>query len=273
MEILKDDFCSGLLKFDSAGIILGVYLTGSISLNDFQPDKSDLDFVVLCTSLPVGEMFGNIKLLQHHLNDKFPKTQLNGVFLTPVHLQIDSAFQSEVLTLLEGQWKTEPFAMAPITLMELKHHAITLHGIPAEDLPVTIAREQVNTFLYENMNGYWKNWIRQHSFFFSKKMLLILFPGISEWVILGMARQWFTLVTGQIVSKTEAGYFCLSMMPDRFRPIIQEVITSRGHRYRSLMTFRNSYNVVPSWQRAQDTIACARYMLEQFNAAYLTLKS
>jgi len=30
----------------------GIYLTGSISLNDFYPNKSDIDFLVLCKKFP-----------------------------------------------------------------------------------------------------------------------------------------------------------------------------------------------------------------------------
>ena len=44
-------FTQALVAIDK-NFIEGVYLLGSISLNDFHPNKSDIDFLVLCKELP-----------------------------------------------------------------------------------------------------------------------------------------------------------------------------------------------------------------------------
>ncbi|WP_277674507.1 aminoglycoside adenylyltransferase domain-containing protein, partial [Piscibacillus halophilus] len=48
-----------------------------------------------------------------------------------------------------------------------------------------------------------------------------------EWTVLGLLRQYYTLMEKDIISKLEAGYYGLEILPTKWHPIIQEAINIR----------------------------------------------
>jgi len=159
--------------------------------------------------------------------------------------------------------------MGPVSLLELKTTALTLFGTQAAELPFHISTTEVNQFIFDNLNSYWKSWIKKHSFPGWRYSLLILFPRLTEWVLLGIARQLYTLHTGKITSKTNAGYFVLGHLPEHFHPIIRKAIEIRNDNHHHLLTVKSSYAIQPSISRAHDTITCANYLLEMMNDNYV----
>ena len=249
------------------GLISGMYVTGSIPLNDFHPNKSDIDFIILWNELPTPDIQSQLEQLHKRIDRKF-KIKLNGCYITHGSLNVHHSPTSKSLCYQERQMNESAFEMAPVTLYELKTTAITIMGIPAQELPVAVDISDVNKFLFENINGYWKNWIDKHSSFSIHRLLLILFPRLSEWVILGVARQLYTLKTGKITSKTGAGYYCLEQLPDKYHSIIRKAIKIRNDNSDHLLTVRSSYYIQHSIKRAHETIACANYIIQLFSEEY-----
>jgi hypothetical protein len=162
--------------------------------------------------------------------------------------------------------------MAPVTLLELKTTALTVLGPPAQSLPITLHPNEVEQFLYENINTYWKGWIAIHSALRPHQLLLLLVPRLTEWVVLGMARQLYTLQTGTITSKTEAGYYCLDHLSPAYRPIVQQAINIRKDTAKHPLQVKPSYYVAPSLKRCRRTLDCASFILEHFNEEYQRVK-
>lgn len=46
------EYFTGRIKDLFGENLQGIYITGSLALNDFHPDKSDIDVVILCHQLP-----------------------------------------------------------------------------------------------------------------------------------------------------------------------------------------------------------------------------
>ncbi|HUS03487.1 MAG TPA: aminoglycoside adenylyltransferase domain-containing protein [Chitinophagaceae bacterium] len=260
------ELLDGITKL-KPGFITGMYITGSIPLNDFHPHKSDIDFLILSNELPATKFRFQLEQLHKGIDHKF-KTKLNGCYITPGSLNIHNAKSIKTLCFQEGQMNYDSFKMAPVTLYELKTKAITLSGLPAEELPVVVDINDINKFLHENINTYWKNWVTKHSAIHMRQILLILFPRLSEWVNLGVARQLYTLRTGKITSKTKAGLYCLEHLPAKYHSIIQEAIKIRNDKSDHLLRIKSSYYVQPSIKRARETIACANYIIHLFNEEY-----
>ena len=244
----------------------GVYLTGSIPMNDFYSNKSDIDFLVFCKELPNKKIASLLKHIHKEIEKEFHKPDLSGCYLASDSIQTDHPENIKVLSYHESSMCYETFQMAPISLSELKSNAFTVLGMKAETLPVIIKPIVLNNFLYENINSYWRKWIKQHSSFFNRKIILLIFPRFTEWVILGVARQLCTLQTGKIVSKTEAGNYCLAHIPAEFHPIIQEAIKIRKDN--RTYPFVKSYAIKPSFKRLSQTIECANYIIALFNKIY-----
>lgn len=263
---ILQELLDAIIKLDP-DFIKGMYLAGSIPLNDFHPDKSDIDFIILSTGLPTAGFRSQLEQLHKTIHSKF-KTNLNGCYITEGCLNVHRPQTCKTLSYQEGRLYESAFEMAPVTLYELKTTAITIHGIPLEELPVVVEISDVNKFLFENINSYWKSWVAKHSRPGIHQLLLILFPRLTECVILGLTRQLYTLRTGKITSKTNAGNYCLEYLPARYRSIIQEAINIRNDKRKHLLSIKSSYYVQPSVKRAHETIASANYIITIFNEEY-----
>lgn len=57
-------------------LIEGFYLTGSIPLNDFHPNKSDIDFIILCKYFPEQYLFQQLKKLHGKIQQKYKRPKL-----------------------------------------------------------------------------------------------------------------------------------------------------------------------------------------------------
>ena len=249
--------------------IEGIDLTGSIALDDFYPQKSDVDFLVLTTELPTQQQIDQLTQLHHSIQKAYPKPVLNGVYLTRHHLQANNLASTPVIHVQDGKLSNGGFDMGPITLYELKTVAQTIMGIPVQQLPIDIDRPHINEFMHRNINSYWQSWLHRHASLANRKGLLILFPGLTEWGILGVARQLYTLQRGAIVSKKAAGIAYLDEVPIRYRPILEEAIQTRMHTPSwANASLKNIISIRPSWQRADQTIECMQYLIDAFNRTY-----
>ena len=248
--------------------IIGIYLTGSISLNDFHPNKSDIDFLVLCKEPLTNELRFQIEKVHRKIEKRFKNSNLSGCYIIPENLNVHRSQTTKTLCYHEGKMKVSVFEMAPVTLYELKTTAITLWGTPARNLPVTVELKDVNVFLANNINTYWKSWVDERSSFLQRHLPIILFPRLTEWVVLGVARQLYSLQTGKIASKTEAGCYCLKHLPAKYHPIIQQAIEIRNDKRKHFPTINGSYYFRPSVKRFRETVACAGYIIEVFNEEY-----
>jgi predicted nucleotidyltransferase len=271
-ERIVNEFMAEITKL-KAHFITGMYLTGSIALNDFHPNKSDIDFLILCNELPKADFRLGLEQVHRRMEYKFKNTALSGCYITPDSLNVYQSQTTKTLCFHEGRMNESSFEMAPVTLYELKTTAITLLGIPAQELPITIELKDVHTFLLQNINTYWKAWIAKHSSFIRQGLPLVLIPRLSEWAILGVGRQLYTLKTEKIASKTDAGYYCLEHLPDTYHPVIQEAIKIRNDTGHHFPNIKPPYYVQPSLRRARETVACVHHIIQLFNEEYKEKKN
>ena len=264
---IVQSFLDEIIKISNRQL-LAVYLTGSVSLNDYYAGKSDIDFLILCKEIPDTKFRRQLENVHSLIKQKFKKSNLSGIYLAFENLNIPHSHTFKTLSYHEGQMRETNFDAAPITLFELKTTAITLFGIPAQELPVTTQINDVNKYLFENINSYWKNWIGKSFLLSRRKWLLVIFPRLTEWVVLGVARQLYTLRTGKITSKTGAGYYCLLHLPAEHHAILEQAIAIRKNTVKHLISLKSSYYIQPSIKRAEKTIKCARSIIELFNNEY-----
>lgn len=252
---------AGKLKALHEPLVLGLYITGSMALRDFQPTKSDVDFLVLCDTLPTKTQLGAVRMIHKQMKKAFPLSNLSGSYITLKTIGSTTPAEEIVLHYDRGLFKYGRFEMGIISLMELKANAITVFGPLPQHLPIQVDEKRLKDFILRNLDSYWNKWIRDHHHIFRKKLLLILFPRMTEWSVLGMARQIYTLQCGEIISKTKAGEFALQQFPEAFRKIVKIAIDTRNDDH-TIPLFK-SYTIKPSLKRARQTIECLKYMLDQ----------
>lgn len=249
-------------------LLTGFYLTGSIPLQDYHPGKSDIDFLVVGKELPDDKGRLQLQAIHQRIEQGYKNSHLSGTYLTTTGLDNRNVHNFRTLTYHKGTLSEDVFGMAPITLYELKTTAITITGMPVQQLPIAIGIDDVNRFLYSNINTYWKTWVNKHAKLHRRGLLLVLLPRLTEWVILGVARQLYTLRTGQIASKTAAGYYCLEHLPANYHWVMQQAIKIRTTKEKHLLELPSSYYVQPSIKRAAQTLDCAYYIIDLFNREY-----
>jgi hypothetical protein len=250
---------------DSAapGLVDGLYIPGSISLNDFHPTKSDIDFIISCKELPDAMTASTLRKLHQGIQKRYPKPDLSGCYIAIDSLLAEDVSSIKVLSWHQRKMKFQFLEMAPVLLYELKNSALTLFGPDWKNLNVNIDRNVLNDFMLRNVSDYWQNWIDAHSDWFRRKLLLWLFPGFTEWSVLGLARIYCTLQTGRIVSKTEGGNYCLEEIPSRFHPIIHRAIEIRKDE--RVYPIVGSYAIRPSIKRMKATLEFVSFLVGKFD--------
>lgn len=242
--------------------IEGVYLTGSIPLQDFYARKSDIDFIVICQSLPVGKLLSQFQRVHNRIQKRLKQPKLSGFYITKECLHLGVGKKLLVPGVHEGKVRSALWGdgLTAITLKELKTTAFTFSGAPAQSLPIETADEEVDRILFENINSYWRKWINRHTYLPHRYSLLVLFPWFSEWSILGVARQLYTLQTGKITSKLLAGYYALDYLPSKYHKIDQQAIQIRKE--------CKLFQFAASVERATKTIECVNHIIDCFNIEY-----
>lgn len=242
-------------------LVKGVYLTGSIPLGDFRPGKSDIDFIVLLEQIPDKMTLLKFEDIHKRIRRRFRRPCLNGYYLTVEDFERSGEENKRTLpSFFEGKWYfNRPFELDLVTLFELKTISLTIYGPPASELPIRIGPGEVRAQLHQNINTYWAGWIKTHGSFSVSGLSLALFPRLTEWGILGVARQLYTLETGKIASKTGAGHYALDRLPRSFNDIILTAIEARKD---DRLTLR------PSIRRSKKTVECMAYMIAEFNRVF-----
>lgn len=244
----------------------GIYVTGSLPMNDFHSGKSDIDFLVLCAALPDRKMAAQLTHIHKVIQKQFPKPDLSGSYVASESMQTGDIHHIKALTWHGGIMRYGDLEMAPVCQQELKTVALTLYGEQAETLPIDVKPDVLCRFLHDNINSYWRKWLKRYSVLLNRGILLWAFPRLTEWAVLGVARQLCTLQTGNIVSKTEAGRYCLEHLPEQYHSVISEAIKIRQDN--RTFPLVGSYAIKPSFDRLTKTIGCVHFIITTFNEIY-----
>lgn len=238
-------------------LLQGLYLTGSIPLGDYWEGKSDIDFLVLLHEpLPTAQL-AQVAALHRALEKKYHSPKLSGYYLTLIGL---ASPQPHFPSFFAGRLLPHrPFELPRFTLFEWQTTALPLFGPPARGLVPALPLSQVLAELHQNLNDYWQRWIKAHTFPRPGYWQLLLFARLSEWGVLGVARQLYTLDTQRIASKYAAGDYYLNQVPPAYHAIVQLALATRRV---------SQLRLQPSAARARQTLACMAYLRTAFNQRY-----
>ncbi len=216
--------------------IRGLYLSGSLALGDYQPGRSDIDFVAVSDSALQPSELGMLRLVHTELRRMLPDPQLDGVYLTwpdlaaaPVGLSVPYC--------LRGRFEPKgDFAINPVSWCTLHRHPLPLRG-PAK--PVVHHDDQMlREWCREWLQSYWGSYVRSARGY-GMDRLYSLSREVVVWGVLGVARPHATIRTGDMISKTAAGAYALDVLPSRWSAIVREALGGRCGSDRS--SYRNIF--------------------------------
>jgi predicted nucleotidyltransferase len=216
--------------------IRGLYLTGSVALDDYRPGRSDIDFVAVCdTALEQSEL-EMLRQVHTELRRKLPAPQLDGVYLTWSALAAAPVGLSAPYCLRNKFEAKGDFAINPVTWWTLHRHPRPLRG-PAN--PVVHHNDQMlRDWCRESLQNYWGGYVRS-AHRYGMERLHSLSRELIVWGVLGVARPHATIRTGNMISKTAAGAYALDVFPSRWSSIIREAVAGRCGSDRS--SYRNIF--------------------------------
>jgi len=213
--------------------IAGLYLHGSIALNAFVEDSSDIDFITLTNRRLTEEDSEALSYIHTTIANKYKKPEMDGVY----------AIQEDIGKLCNGNnpsYKNpyyndgeisfgDYFNFNPITWWVLKRKGINLFGPELKDFQFEIQPQDLSSYVLENMNTYWacRTQMAETSINDLVKLPTDKLDFEIEWTVLGLLRQFYTIKEYDIVSKLDAGEYGLTHIPVEWHDIIREAVNIR----------------------------------------------
>lgn len=199
----------------------GLYLVGSIALDDFQPGWSDIDFIAV-TAEPLSSNALDVIETVHRTLAREPGPALDGFYLDRSRLGLPPDPAATLPFELAGHFhrRTACFEANPVTWATWHDHGVPILGPPPKDLGLSIDPAALIEFERDNLDRYWIDWVVSRWAGPADSM-------VASWGVLGVLRLAHVLATGAVASKTAAGHWALSRFARSWRPIVEEALETR----------------------------------------------
>lgn len=212
---------------------LGLYIHGSLAIGGFNPDRSDVDLLVVVKNpLDIATKCKLAEFLLANSNDPYPieislltqKQLENWVHPSPYEFHYSEgwrySFERELLTGQNGAinngHKVDPDLAAHITI--LNHRGVCWEGPPIEDVFPVIPRAHYLSSILADYQDCLKN-----------------VEANPVYCVLNLIRVYWYVKEGVISSKLEAGEYGLNFFPQEYKQTIQKVADCyQGIRVREL---------------------------------------
>ena len=209
------------------GVVDGLYLVGSVALDDFHVGASDVDFIAL-VSVPVDERVRQaLAAVHHHLAAEIEAPVFDGIYVTSDELR-HSPVATRGPQHHDGKLTIGEGGRSPVEWITLARHGVTVRGPNAAELGVFVDEAELTTWTLGNLDRYWMRWIKQSKKPASRTALAMLTDWGVAWGVLGVSRLCYTVATGEITSKTGAGRYALNTFPDQWQGILDEALRCRA---------------------------------------------
>jgi Domain of unknown function (DUF4111) len=217
------------------GAIEGFYVVGSAALGVFRPERSDIDFVAV-----VGDRLDAVELSRLHwaqhrlyaadlaraflrLPWQWPLT-CNGVFVRWADLGRSPVTVVPIASHTGWQFAAgRGFDVNPVTWRVLAERGIAVRGPVPARLGIYHDEAELRQWCLRNLDGYWRHWAQSVLHLGREAPRASFFQG-AVWGVLGAPRLHRTILTGDIISKEEAGEYAMAAFGDPWRPLIEEAL-------------------------------------------------
>lgn len=211
-------------------VVEGVYVVGSIALEDWQPHSSDIDIIAITAEPADDEMSGTLRAAHAVFMNRFPGAHVDGPFLAWGDLTLPPVGVTRPW-MLDGVFHhdAECFEVNPVTWYTLAMYGVSLRGPQPNELQIPLDTEERRRFVRDNANSYWAGVLAD-----LRGAIGELGPGstlpssVPEWCLLGATRMLYTVNTGDVASKSAAGSWAAELLGGAWAATIDEVVQLRS---------------------------------------------
>jgi hypothetical protein len=234
---------------------LGIYLSGSLALGDFDPKSSDIDLVIVTTGVLAEAKIADLRAMHASFVRDFAggtspwagkveavyvaRDALRRPFPNPTAYPQVEKGRGLFVDQLEDGWLSQCYIV--------REHGITLYGpdpktifdpVAADALRRTVARIAQMWQREARNDPTWIEWLRVRS--------------NQAFVTLTLCRLLYTLATGSVASKPAAARWAQSTLPACWTELVA-----------SSPTGQSDHAMVPDFE-VEDTIALVEFTVEKF---------
>lgn len=225
---------------------IGLYLYGSLALDDFNPNRSDIDFVVVASDELTD---GTVEALadmhaQIAASDSRWAIELEGAYIPLAairrhdpaqaqHPHIDRGHHEQLrVKQLASDWVIQRYV--------LREHGLTLAGPPIRTLIDPISPGDLRRATLDILQTWWRPMLTDPKYLDS--------AGYRVYAVLTMCRMLYTLRLGDVGSKSAGVQWALEVVDGRFSPLIE---------------LANTWQNGQPFDKLDETIDFIRYTLTQ----------
>ena len=218
---------AGLLDRHLHDRVAALLLVGSAADGDFQPGRSDLDFVGVLHE-PLTDAEYEALGIVHRLYGSDPTLPtLDGIWITVADLAVgpdgtpDGPTSHDGVLIGVARGNRNPVTWAMLRDISMPVFGTLDRGALWND-PARLA-----SWTRENVEAYWVPWVGRASKLWTPAGVAMLGRRAAMWGVLGISRLHYTLATGRIASKSAAGEHAKTAFDPRWHRILDEALAIR----------------------------------------------
>jgi predicted nucleotidyltransferase len=207
--------------------VIGIYLTGSAVLGDWHYGKSDIDLTVIVNNPISNENAATLKNQMKRLESKYQNIKLEIQYIP---IPILGKYKEDVEPILAYHDKRHSisyFNFNSVTWYSLKEYGVAIFGKPVDELNLKTTKDELSSYVYENVNSYWAMWAASAAKVLSLKGILSFTDWAVEWCVCGISRMYYTLQEKDITSKRGAVEYMMDKVPQKYQQILKEAQSIR----------------------------------------------
>jgi hypothetical protein len=221
-----------LRTFDEVapGAVEGLYVVGSAALGDWQPGQSDIDIVAVTAEPADEELSGTLRAAHAIYRERHPERTVDGPFVAWGDLTVPPAAISRPW-MLGGAYRhdAECFEINPVTWFTLVRYGITVRGTELSELPIPTDLDERIRFVADNSLSYWRSVHRDLAGALHELADGATLPSsVAQWCVLGVCRMLYTVTTGDVISKSGAGRWAVTVLERDLAPTLESVVRMRS---------------------------------------------
>jgi nucleotidyltransferase-like protein len=207
------------------GLVTGLYLEGSVALDDFRPGASDVDAVAVTDTPPDAAALAALAEVHARLRRRHRRPHFDALYLTWADLATGPTAGRPAS--LRGRFRPVGQTPSPVTWHTLADHGVVVRGPALAGVDLWTDHDALAAWQDRNLDEYWARKLDRATRPGTVDWLLLLTRWGTVWTVTGISRLHHTIATDAITSKAGAAENALREFDDRWRRVVAESLRLR----------------------------------------------